>query len=129
MRGADMGDRAHILALPALWVGLLYDADALNEIAERTASWTPEEMWALRTAIPKTAIHTPFRGCLVSDLAQEIVDLARAGLKRRGLGEEAYLAPLDETLMLDKTPAERWLDKYHGEWGGDLTRIFDEAEI
>ena len=129
MRGADMGDRAHVLALPALWVGLLYDEDALGEAWDRLKSWTPEEMWALRTTVPKTAIHTPFRGCLVSDIAREIVDLSRAGLKRRGFDEEEFLAPRDETLMLDRTPAERWLEKYEGAWGGDLTRIFDEAEI
>jgi glutamate--cysteine ligase len=129
MRGADMGDRSHTLALSALWVGLLYDEDALNEAWDRLALWTVDEMQSLRETVPREAIHTPTRGCLVSDLAREIVDLSRAGLKRRGLGEEAYLAPLDETLMLDKTPAERWLDKFHGEWGGDVTRIFDEAEI
>ena len=55
--------------------------------------------------------------------------LAKAGLQRRGLGEEQYLACLEEALALNKTPAERWLDKYHGEWGGDVARIFDEAEI
>ena len=129
MRGADMGDRNHILALPALWAGLLYDEDALNQSWDRLKSWTVADMQALREAVPKTALNTPARGCLVSDLAREIVDLGRAGLKRRGLGEEAYLSPLEETLMLGKTPAERWLDKYHGKWGGDLTRIFDEAEI
>ncbi|MGN6684484.1 MAG: glutamate--cysteine ligase [Devosia sp.] len=129
MRGADMGDRDHVLALPALWVGLLYDADALDEAADRIKGWTGEEVWTLRRAVPKTAIHTPFRGCLVSDIAREVVALAKAGLKRRGLGEEQYLACLEETLALNKTPAERWLDKYHGEWGGDVARIFDEAEI
>ncbi len=129
MRGADMGDRDHVLALPALWVGLLYDADALDEAADRIKGWTGEEVWTLRRAVPKTAIHTPFRGCLVSDIAREVVALARSGLQRRGLGEEQYLACLEETLALDKTPAERWLDKYHGEWQGDVARIFDDAEI
>jgi glutamate--cysteine ligase len=129
MRGTDMGDRAHILALPALWVGLLYDDDALNEAADRIKQWTTAEMQALRNDVPRTAIHTPFRGCLVSDIARDMVGLAKAGLKRRGLGEEQYLAPLELTLAMDKTPAERWLDKYHGDWAGDLTRVFDEAEI
>ena len=62
-------------------------------------------------------------------MAREVVSVAREGLKRRGLGEEVFLAPLEETLALGKTPAERWLDKYNGEWAGDLSRIFDEAEI
>ena len=96
MRGADMGDRAHVLALPALWVGLLYDEDALDE---PPGSWSrtgpARRCWTLRNDVPRTAIHTPFRGCLVSDIAREIVELAKRGLKRRGLGEEQYLAPLE----------------------------------
>ncbi|MEP7240152.1 MAG: glutamate--cysteine ligase [Devosia sp.] len=129
MRGADMGDRDHILALPALWVGLLYDAGALDDAWQLVKDWTNDERQALRDAVARTAIHTPFRQGKVSDIAAEIVALARRGLKGRGLGEESYLAPLEETLSLDKTPAERWLDKYHGEWAGDVAHIFDEAEI
>jgi len=129
MRGADMGDEAHINALSALWVGLLYDAEALEEAWQHVKNWTVDEMWKLRNDVPMHAIHTPFRGCMVSDIAREVVGVARQGLIRRGLGEEKYLAPLEETLVLNKTPAERWLDKYNGEWNGDLSRIFDEAEI
>jgi glutamate--cysteine ligase len=129
MRGADMGDEAHVNALSALWVGLLYDGDALEEAWTHVRSWTVEEMWTLRSDVPMHAIHTPFRGCQISDVAREVVGIAKQGLIRRGHGEEKYLAPLEETLALNKTPAERWLDKYNGEWSGDLARIFDEAEI
>lgn len=129
MRGADMGDRAHILALPALWVGLLYDATALDDAWQLVRDWTNAERQALRDETPRTALHTPFRRGKVSDVATEIVALAKRGLEGRGLGEEQFIACLEETLALGKTPAERWLDKYHGEWAGDLTRIFDEAEI
>jgi glutamate--cysteine ligase len=129
MRGADMGDRAHVLALAALWVGLLYDQDALDEAADRIKDWTGEEVWALRRAVPETAIHTPFRRGVVSDIAKDVVALAKAGLRRRGLGEEDYLAPLELTLAMNKTPAERWLGKYHGDWQGDVTKVFEEAEI
>ncbi|MEQ1901020.1 MAG: glutamate--cysteine ligase [Devosia sp.] len=129
MRGADMGDRAHVLALPALWVGLLYDDAALEDCWDHVKAWSVEEMLALRNAVPKTALKTQFRNCPLSDIAAAVVANAREGLKRRGLGEEIYLAPLEETLELGKTPAERWLDKYHGEWSGDLSRIFEEAEI
>ncbi|HEX4296920.1 MAG TPA: glutamate-cysteine ligase family protein, partial [Devosia sp.] len=129
MRGADMGDRDHVLALPALWVGLLYDSAALDAAWSLVRDWTAGERDALRDGVPRTAIHTPFRRGTVADVARQMVDIARSGLEARGQGEEQYLAPLEQTLALGKTPAERWLDKYHGEWGGDLTRIFDEAEI
>jgi len=129
MRGADMGDAAHVLALPALWAGLLYDEDALAAAAALVADWTIEEMATMRNAVPRSAIHTPFRGGTVAGPAAEMVAIARAGLEARGQGEEQYLAPLEETLALGRTQAERWLDKYNGEWAGDLTRIFDEAEM
>lgn len=129
MRGADMGDEAHVNALPAIWAGLLYDADALSAAWHEIKDWSREEMWTLRNDVPKHAIHAPFRNGDIAQVARRVVDIARDGLKRRGHGEEVYLAPLDETLALNKTPAERWLDKYNGEWGGDLSRIFDEAEI
>ncbi len=128
-RGADMGDAAHVLALPALWAGLLYDEGALDAAAALIADWSVEEMETLRNAVPRSAIHTPFRTGTVADVAAEMVSIARSGLVARGQGEEMYLAPLEETLALGKTQAERWLDKYNGEWAGDLTRIFDEAEL
>jgi len=129
MRGADMGNRDHVVALPALWVGLLYDAAVLEDAWQLVKDWSNAERQTLRDEVPNTAIKTPFRTGTVADIAAEIVALAKRGLKGRGLGEEQFLAPLEETLALGKTQAERWLDKYHGEWNGDLTKMFDEAEI
>jgi glutamate--cysteine ligase len=129
MRGSDMGDRAQILGLAAFWVGLLYDDQALSAASDLIADWTDAEREALRNEVPVKAIHTPFRGKTLADVSQQVVALAKGGLQRRGLGEDIYLTPFEETLDLGKTPAERWLDKYHGEWQGDLTRVFTDAEI
>jgi glutamate--cysteine ligase len=135
MRGADMGDEASVNALSALWVGLLYDEDALAAALDLVADWTADERQQMRDAVPKTALHTAFRGGTLAEVARSVVDLARGGLVRRarldaaGADESVYLAPVEETLDLGKTPAERWLDRYHGAWNGDLTRIFDEAEM
>lgn len=129
MRGADMGDRDQVLALAAIWVGLLYDDEALDAALDLVSDWTDDERETLRNEVPRTALHTPFRGGTVAEIARMTVDLAADGLRRRGLGEGMFLAPFEQTLDLGKTPAERWLDKYHGEWGGDLSRIFDDAEM
>ncbi|MBL8591257.1 MAG: glutamate--cysteine ligase [Devosia sp.] len=133
-RGADMGDRDHVLALAAIWTGLLYDSESLDAAWDLVSDWTAAERQTLRNEVPRTAIHTPFRGGTVADIARLVVDLAGDGLRRRkhlanGKDETVFLDPLNQTLDLGKTQAERWLDKYHGEWAGDLTRIFDEAEI
>lgn len=134
MRGADMGDAAHVLALPALWTGLLYDEVALDGALELIKGWTTSDMQALREAVPREALSARIAGRTVGEIAADVVALARSGLSRRarwdnGRDETAFLAPLEQTLDLGKTPAERWLDRYHGAWAGDVTRIFDEAEI
>jgi glutamate--cysteine ligase len=134
MRGADMGDRDHVLALAAIWTGLLYDQDALDTAWELVEDWTDEERETLRNEVPRTALATPFRQGTVADIARVAVDLATDGLRRRrqivaGSDETMFLRPLEVTLETGKTQADRWLDKYHGEWQGDLTRIFDEAEM
>ena len=54
---------------------------------------------------------------------------AAAAVWRRQRRNRSTSRPLEETLETGKTQADRWLDKYHGEWQGDLTRIFDEAEM
>ena len=133
-RAADMGDRDHVLSLAAIWTGLLYDSESLDAAWDLVSDWTDVERQTLRNEVPRTAIHTPFRGGTVADIARLVVDLAGDGLRRRkhlaaGKDETSFLAPLNETLELGKTQAERWLDKYNGAWAGDLTRIFEEAEI
>ena len=134
MRGADMGDRDHVLALAAIWAGLLYDQSSLDAAWELVEDWTDEERETLRNEVPRTALATKFRQGTVADIARMTVDLATDGLRRRkyvtaGNDETLFLQPLEHTLETGRTQADRWLEKYHGEWQGDLTRIFDEAEI
>ncbi|KAG1339081.1 putative Glutamate--cysteine ligase, chloroplastic [Cocos nucifera] len=48
MRGADGGPWRRLCALPAFWVGLLYDEVSLQNILDMTADWTEEERQMLR---------------------------------------------------------------------------------
>jgi glutamate--cysteine ligase len=135
MRGADMGDADHVLALSALWVGLLYDSAALGAAAALIADWTTEEMQALREAVPRTGIHTKFRDATVAEIGDEILTMARGGLARRairnasGEDETKYLGPVERVLAERRTPAERWLERFHGVWGCRVEPIFEEAEM
>ncbi len=130
MRGADSGPTRRILALPAFWVGLLYDDDCLAAAWDVAKDWSTEERQDLRDRVPTTALSTPFRYRTVLDVARDLLAIAREGLKRRarlnshGADETTYLAPLEETLALGKTPADLVLEKLDGAWGGDLARIF-----
>ncbi|MBX6373812.1 MAG: glutamate--cysteine ligase [Acetobacteraceae bacterium] len=129
MRGADAGDAAMLVALPAFWVGLLYDDAARKAASALVRGWTVEEMSALRAAVPREALNATIRGRSVREIARDALAIARDGLKARGLGEELYLAPLDEIVASGLTRADRWLARYHGAWRGDVRRVFEEAEV
>jgi glutamate--cysteine ligase len=135
MRGADCGLPAHILALPAFWVGLLYDQASLDAAYDMVKGWTTSERQALRDAVPKLALSAPFRGGIVNDLARQALDLSRAGLKQRArrdhhsFDETRYLAPLESFVERRRTAAEAWLEAYHERWGENIEPIFSEAEI
>jgi glutamate--cysteine ligase len=129
MRGADAGRPDMMLAQSALWVGLLYD-DAAREAALRLCArhdW--RDLSGLRGVVPRQGLGAPFAGGTVRDLARDVVAISADGLKARGLGEAVYLAPLEEIVAGGPTQAEHWLARYRGEWGGDVTRIFDEAAV
>ncbi|MDE2301124.1 MAG: glutamate--cysteine ligase [Sphingomonadales bacterium] len=134
MRGADGGPTSRICALPALWVGLLYDQGALDAAWELVKHWTLEEREALRNAVPEQALAAPVPGFgSLRELAREALAIARAGLRARaqqnaiGDDETGFLAPLDEIVASGKVPAQRLLDKFHGEWGGDISRVYEES--
>ncbi|UYN99522.1 MAG: glutamate--cysteine ligase [Devosia sp.] len=135
MRGADMGDRDHVVALSAFWTGLLYDDISLEAAWELVKDWTAEEREELRREVPRLGLATPFDRSSIFDIAAQAVGIAEAGLVRRnrlnakGQDETIYLAPLEQTIRTGKSPAERWLEKFHGEWNGDVTPIFRAAEI
>ncbi|MGY0505634.1 glutamate--cysteine ligase [Luteimonas sp. e5] len=132
MRGADSGPWGRICALPAFWVGLLYDDAALDAAWDLVRDFTLAERHALRDGVPKHAFKLPFRGASVRELAIEALKISAAGLQRRarlnkaGQDESAFLEPLIEMAEAGQTAAERKLALFHGPWQGDIDRVFRE---
>ena len=140
MRGADGGPWNRICALPALWVGLLYDDGALDAAWDLVKDWNLDERQTLRDAVPGLALSAPIPGGgQLRDIAGEVLDIAHAGLAARarsGLGgnvagenETGFLDPLRAIVRAGKVPAERLLERYHGEWNGDVSRVYAEESF
>ncbi len=131
MRGADVGAPWTVAALPAFWVGLLYDAGALDAASRLVADWTAAERQMLRDAVPRYGLATPFRGGTLRDVAAEAVAIAVAGLKARarldeaGRDESRHLAPLEEIAASGLSHADRLLAAFRGPWDGDVDRVFE----
>lgn len=137
MRGADGGPWGRLCALPAFWVGLLYDDAALDAAWDLVKDFTMEERHALRDGVPKHALKLPFRGASVRELAIEALKISLAGLQRRGRAgngcctregadESGFLQPLLEIAEAGQTPAERKLELFHGPWKGSVDPVFSE---
>jgi glutamate--cysteine ligase len=129
MRGADMGDQAHVVALPAFWVGLMYDQTALDAAWDLVKGFDADTREGLRVAASVDGLAGEAGGVKLIDLARAAVGLSHAGLAARGLDEERHLAPLMQSLATGKTQADRWLDLYRGEWQGDLTPLYAASSL
>ena len=133
MRGADGGPWNRICALPAFWVGLLYDDQALDAAWDLVKHWTVEDHHRIREQVPRLALDTTGpRGRSFRELAKLVLEIAHKGLAARkrfgpaGDDETGFLQPLHEIVASGKVPAQDLLDRYNGPWAGDLTRIYDD---
>jgi glutamate--cysteine ligase len=131
MRGADAGPWKNLCALPAFWVGLLYDDASLDAAWEIVKTWSAEERQQLRADVPKLGLRAEIKGRSLRELARDVVALSRDGLKRRkrllydGRDESDFLEPLDTIIERGKTPAEELLELYRGVWGGSVDPAFE----
>jgi glutamate--cysteine ligase len=132
MRGADGGPWRRLCALPAFWVGLLYDGTALEAAWDLVKDWTVEEHDALRFGVPRCGLKTGFRKGTVQDLALRALEISRDGLKRRarldrfGRDESIFLETLQTIAQSGITPAEDMLTDYQGRWGHSVDRLFKD---
>ncbi len=133
MRGADGGPWRRLCALPAFWVGLLYDQGALDAAWDLVKNWTADERQAMREGVITDALRTEVPGGgNMRDLAQEVLKIASAGLKARkrldsfGEDEVHFLNALKTTVESGITPAEEMLARFNGDWGGSIDPVFKE---
>ena len=134
MRGADGGPWNRICALPAFWVGLLYDQGALDAAWDLVKDWSMEDRETLRNAVPRLALDAPLPGGgKLRDIAREVLAISRSGLAARarfntgGDNETGFLETLDKIVASGKVPAQRLLDLYHGEWAGDVSHVYEHS--
>jgi glutamate--cysteine ligase len=132
MRGADGGPWRRLPALPAYWVGILYDDDCLQAAWDLVKDWTAEERQKLRDDVPRLGLAAMIAGLRVRELATVTLALAEKGLVHRrrldssGHDESRYLRPVQEMVARGITPAEELLEKFHGPWNGSVEPIFNE---
>ena len=124
MRGADCGSVRHLAAMPAFWVGLMYDQTALDACWDLVKGWTAETREELRVAASVAGLQAEAGGVQMLPLAREVLAISRAGLTARGYGEGVHLDVLGDEVARGRTQADELLALYHGPWAGDLNHVY-----
>ncbi|MFI4934501.1 MAG: glutamate--cysteine ligase [Caulobacterales bacterium] len=133
MRGADTGPPERLCALAAFWIGLLYDDASMAAAWDLVKHWKIEDHERLRADAARLGMKAEVAGRTLQDLARDVLVIAREGLKRRArigpamTDETGFLASLEEIAQSGRTPAEHWLDLYHGAWRESVTPIYEAA--
>ncbi|MDA7592521.1 glutamate--cysteine ligase [Rhodobacteraceae bacterium] len=134
MRGADAGQWHRLCALPAFWVGMCYDQSSLDAAWDIVKNWDEDDRENLRVAAAKDGLHGSVGNKKLIDLAKETVQISENGLEKRAKAsssglhsdESHFLESLKENIEKRKSSADELLEKYHGSWNRDLTKIFEE---
>ncbi|MFN3614842.1 MAG: glutamate--cysteine ligase [Rubrimonas sp.] len=132
MRGADGGPWRRLCALPAFWVGLLYDDAALAAAWDVAKGWSAEQRDALRADAARLGLRARIGGRSVRDIAADLLAIAEQGLKARARAhgfdadESHFLNALRDTVASGETLADELLRRYETDWAGDLKRIYAE---
>jgi glutamate--cysteine ligase len=132
MRGADVGPRPFIYALPAFSIGLLYDQQALDGAWQIVKGWGKEDRARLRDEVPRLGLETVVAGRSLREIGREVLALIRKGLAARGAKDSSgrdetyFLDPLD-AVVAAKSQAEELIACFKGPWGGSVEPAFTEC--
>jgi len=133
MRGCDTGPWGELCAMPAFWVGLLYDEAALDAAWDLVKDWTEEDRAQLRRDVPKMGLQTPFRGKTLREIAIAALAISREGLKTRGRtnahgeNESVFLQELDNFARTGRSNADRLISDFTDKWDGDILKAYTDC--
>lgn len=133
VRGSDAVPSGMICALPALWKGVLYDAQAGEAAWNLVEHLTSDQRLALLVDVARRGLAAEIAGRPVLELAREFTDIASEGLRRIGapgeaeLDETSFLDPIREYLEQGMSPGEVMLQSWRGEWQESIDRLIEAS--
>ena len=128
-RGADAGPWKSLCALPALWVGLLYDSESLNEAESLAKSWSFDMYKKAYEEVPIKGLDLIINKRSINDYANDLIAISKRGLKKRkfldgtGNDESGYLNQLEEITHTGNSQAKKMLSMWNN--NEPLKSIYD----
>jgi glutamate--cysteine ligase len=134
LRTCDAGPADRLLAMPALFKGLLYDAQARREAFELVGTLDAPRARRFARVAAQDGLAGRWEHLTIEDAAASLVAIARRGLDRQaGPGEPSEACFLDALLCHDTgrplDASRRWLQQWQA-CGGDrdaMIRLYEVA--
>lgn len=127
VRNGDAGPREALLALPALWKGILYDDQARQQVKDLFDPLSEKDHRELNRISYTDGIHGDSPYGPIAELAEQLVQFSDAGLQRLAAqnghqSESVFLDPLRERLATKKSWADLFTEDFE-EIGPDLAKL------
>ncbi|MET0791611.1 MAG: glutamate-cysteine ligase family protein [Polyangiaceae bacterium] len=116
VRGSDSLPLRLGAAVPALFTGILYDAQALGEAEAFVRELDLDQLIAARPSLVQFGLNTRIGDRPVQGLAERVLEIAEGGLARRaflnehGKDERIHLELLTSLVQNGKTPADALME-------------------
>ena len=123
VRNHDCGSKDAPYSMLAIYKGILYCDNAMDEIEELFDGITVNDLSELRYNVPKTALNTNFGKYYVKDFAKEILYIAEKSLIAQNLGEENFLDYIKNYTLEGISPADVILKNWYGKWNKDISKL------
>lgn len=123
IRNHDCANHGMQYSILALYKGILYNKDALNEVEQLMSKFSYADIMELRYNVPKNALNTRIAKRPAKETAKEILRIAQNALRERGEGEEYFLDPILEFTPYGLCPADVILSNWHGVWNKDVSKL------
>jgi glutamate--cysteine ligase len=133
VRGADAVPPGLTCSLPALWKGLLYDAEAAAAAWQRVGVHPLAAREAARADVARRGLAARYGDEPVLEIARDLAQISRDGLRRlrhagrRDPDETGFLDPVFEQIALGQSPGQVTVERWEGEWQRSVDRLIESA--
>lgn len=125
VRGADMGSRDDVIAMPALHLGIFYDKPTLDACLQLFEGVDYAEWWRARHELSIKGIKASLNGRPMRDWMLDVLTLARQGLARVEPEAVGFLDGLQARVEANESPA----DRIRRGWTGAVPDLVDQVRL
>ena len=93
-------------SIPAIYKGIMYNKDAMEEIDYLLKNISPRDIEEFRYHVPRLALDTKIKNILAKDIAAEILNIAYQSLDCKNDNDSEYILPIMELTKQGLTPGD-----------------------